>query len=252
MNMDIQKETSWLLKEKYSGEPSAKFYKDVERLKAGEPVAYVIGFSEFLGCRIDLSKKPLIPRVETEYWVGEAIKEINGGRVLDIFAGSGCIGIALLKNNKKVLCDISDFSEDCLKQIRINLKINKIDKKRYKVIRSDIFRSINKKYDFILANPPYIPKTRKNKLPKSVINFEPKQALFGGTDGLYFIRKFLKEARNYLQPASTEASARGPKIFMEFDSAQKKEIEKLIKKFGYKNLEFHRDQFGKWRWVAIS
>lgn len=227
--MDLQKEISWLLKEKYNGSPSEKFYKDVVRLKAGEPVDYVIGFAEFLGCKIDLSKRPLIPRVETEYWVREAIKEMKGRRILDMFAGSGCIGIAILRHVK-------------------NAKVDFADKHKYfnspNFIKSDIFSNIRGKYDYIFANPPYIPKTRKKKLPKSVVNFEPKQALFGGKNGLYFIKRFLCQARAHLN--------KNGKIFIEFDSPQKKEIEKLIKKFGYKNFQFHHDQFGKWRWVAIS
>jgi len=233
----MEKEIGWLLKEKYDNKPNKNFEKDVERLKAGEPVDYVIGFTEFLGCKIDLSKKPLIPRTETEFWVGEALKNVTAGKFLDIFSGSGCIGIAILHHVK-------------------NARVIFADKHQYfdspNFIKSDVFSNIRGRYDYIFANPPYIPKTRKNKIQKSVLKFEPKMALFGGGDGLFYIKKFLKDANKYLND--------GGVIFMEFDGStsspqalpQKKEIEKLIKKYKYKNYEFFKDQFGRWRYVKIA
>jgi len=247
--MNIEKEIGWLLKEKYNNNLPAgrqgqkQFKKDVKRLEAGEPVDYVIGFTEFLGCKINLSKKTLIPRPETEFWVEQELKNIKTGKVLDIFSGSGCIGIALLKNKQSLLCDFADKEKNAIAQIKINCKLNNIDKKRYKVIESDIFKNIKGKYDFIFANPPYIAITRKNKIQKSVLKYEPKQALFGGKDGLVLIEKFFKEAQKHL-------SERG-EIFMEFDYIQKKQIEKLLKKYKYNSWEFKKDQYGKWRWVVV-
>lgn len=249
----MQKEEQWLLKEKYQGKPCKNFYKDIKRLEKGEPLDYVIGFAEFLGCKIDLSKKPLIPRPETEFWVKQAIDEIKKSKikrtkVLDIFSGSGCVGIAVLANTQKVLCDFADSQNKCLKQTEINCQINKISKKRYKIIKSDVFSNIKNKYDFVLANPPYIPTTRKNKVGKSVLEYEPKQALFGGKDGLLYIKKFLSLAKKYLNPNG--------KIFMEFDYIQKKRIEKLLKQYGFNSpaggWQFYKDQYGKYRWVVIS
>jgi len=240
----MQKEIGWLLKEKYNNKVSEDFYKDVKLLEAGEPVDYVIGFTEFLGCKIDLSKRTLIPRPETEYWVGKEVGKIKGGKVLDIFSGSGCIGVSVLKSLPSLLCDFADNDKRAVEQIKINCKINNIDRKRYKIIQSDVFKKVKGKYDYIFANPPYIPTTRKNKIQKSVLKFEPKNALFGGKDGLFYIRKFLKYAQKHLNF--------GGKIFMEFDSIQKKEIEKLIREYRYGKYEFNKDQFGKWRWVSLS
>ena len=241
MKRDIEKETAWLLKEKYHHKPTEKFYSDVKRLKAGEPVDYVIGFTDFLGYRIDLSKKTLIPRPDTEFWVEQELKNIQKGTVLDIFSGSGCIGVSVLKHSKILLCDFADKDLNCVKQIKINLKLNKV---KGKVIQSNIFSNIKGKYDYIFANPPYIPKIKINKIQKSVLKFEPKLALFGGSDGLFFIRNFLKNAKNHLNNNGT--------IFMEFDSPQKPEIEKLIKKYKYSKFKFNKDQYNKWRWVSVT
>lgn len=244
----MQKEFAWLLKEKYNNKPTKFFYKDIERLKAGEPLDYVIGFTEFLGCKIDLSKRPLIPRPETEYWVEKAISELKNNkkslRILDIFTGSGCIGIAVLEHIKNAKCDFAEKDKICLEQIKISLKINKIKPDRYKIIKSDVFCSVQSKYDYIFANPPYVAKTRKNEIQKSVLKFEPEKALFGGKNGLFYIGKFLKDAKKHLNENG--------EMFMEFDWGQKKEIEKLIKKYNYKNCKFHKDQYRMWRWVDLT
>lgn len=254
---------NWLLKEKYHNRAVKNFYKDVERLKRGEPLDYVIGFTDFLGCKIDLSKKPLIPRQETEFWTEKAIEDIKkfsdlsslrslgqSLRILDIFAGSGCIGIAVLKNIKNSRVDFADVDKNNLKQIRINLKINKIKPGRGRVICSDVFKNIKGSYDYILANPPYIAKNRKNKIQKSVLKFEPNRALFGGGDGLFYIKKFLKDAKNHLRPAG--GGYPDGKIYMEFDHIQRREIGKLLKKFGYHDYKFNKDQYGKFRWVEVD
>src|SRR5512138_3415194 len=96
------REEEWLLKEKWNGEKSEGFFADCQRLRDGEPLAYVIGHTPFLNTIIYLDSKPLIPRVETEFWVEKAIMEIQDFsrgqtlgtvQVLDVCAGSGCIGV---------------------------------------------------------------------------------------------------------------------------------------------------------------
>ncbi|MDD5738549.1 MAG: peptide chain release factor N(5)-glutamine methyltransferase [Candidatus Pacebacteria bacterium] len=281
-NSNLKQEIVWLLNEKYGGKLTDKAKKDITRLRAGEPIDYIIGHKNFCGCKIDLRYKPLIPRDETEYWVQgnclpctgvlggapaeplknapENAKDTSIGkkiptRFLDIFAGSGCCGIAVLKNVANSHCDFVDINDNCLKQIRFNLKLNGIDKKRYRIIKSNIFEKLKGRacperakrvegYDVILANPPYIGLGEKSKVQESVLNFEPRIALFAKNNGLYFIEKFLKQARSYLAPEGV--------IYMEFGYNQKMDIEKLLKKFKYQNFEFHKDQFGKWRWVMVK
>ncbi len=216
-----------------------------------QPVEYLAGFSKFLNCKIDLSLKPMIPRPETEYWTKKAIEDINLSRaksrekinILDIFAGSGCIGIAILKNIKNIRADFAEINKNFLKQIKINLKLNKVNSKKHRIIQSDIFKNIKCRYNYIFANPPYVATTRENLVQKSVLNFEPHAAIFAGNDGLFYIRKFLKKAKNYLKKHG--------KIYLEFDYFQKKELEKILSQLGYKNFKFLKDQYKKWRYVIL-
>lgn len=252
MDKYSEKAREWVVKEKYGGvSPKNKrlITADLKRLERGEPVDYIIGYCRFLGCHIDLSQKPLIPRPETEWWMEKAVNKMKKSSTekrysfLDIFSGSGCIGIALLKNIDNCRVDFAETSEHFIKQIKINIALNKIRKNRYQVIKSDIFNKVEGKYDAIFANPPYISKIRYNNLPLSVYKFEPRRALMGGNDGLSLIKPFLKQAKEHLKENGL--------IYMEFDSPQKKSIELILKKYGYR-AEFLKDQYGKWRYCKIT
>jgi len=216
-----------------------------------QPIEYKKGYTNFAGCKIDLFIKPLIPRKETEFWVRKIVNSLKIENwkleisVLDMFAGSGCIGIAILKYIKNSHVTFAEINKNLTKQIKLNLKLNKINSKRYSVIRSDIFLSLkDQKFDYILANPPYISLKNKHLVQDSVYNYEPHLALFGGEDGLLYIRKFLKDARKYLKSNG--------KIYMEFDYLQKTDLEKLLKKLNYTNYKIYKDQFKKWRYVCIK
>lgn len=230
-----------------------------------KPIEYINGFTKFLNCRIDLSLKIFIPEPETAFWVKKAIKDIKSSRLpaqilrskiwagrsnnnfvycLDIFAGSGCIGIALLKHIKNSRVDFVDVDKKALQQIKINLTINKISPKRYQIIQSDIFQKVRSRYDYILTNPPYVALKRKHWVQNSVLNFEPAKAIFGGDDGLLFIRKFLRQAKRHLKKSG--------KIYFEFDHFHKKELEELLGQLNYKNFQFFKDQYHKWRWCVLS
>ena len=245
-----KKEIQWLLKEKYQGVMGAGTKNDIARIKRSEPIAYVIGFVDFLDCKIDLSQKPLIPRTETEFWVEKMISEMKSQqkvtaiKCLDIFSGSGCVGIAVLKHIPSSTVDFVDSNTKAIKQIDINCKLNSIPPSRWHVIKSDIFDQVTDSYDYIFANPPYISKNKKNEVQESVLLYEPIEALFGGKDGLLYIRKFLSEAKNHLNSNG--------KIWMEFGSTQKDSISKILCKEGFIKSKFYRDQFGKWRYVVTS
>jgi release factor glutamine methyltransferase len=203
--------------------------------------------------------------VETEYWTEKAIEDIKKNKkkkikYLDIFAGSGCIGIAVLKNTKNTTVDFADIKRKYLKQIKRNLELNKIPKLRYRIIRSNIFHNIEVglqydynifnrtkvgfSYDYILANPPYVSLKEMKMVQESVLNHEPRKALFAGSDGLKYIKKFLTDAKEYLNLEG--------KIYMEFGFDQKSAIEKIIKECHYGNYAFFKDQYDIWRYIIVS
>ena len=244
--MSAKRDLQFLLRDKYKGNWQKEFIKDAERIKKGEPLDFVIGWAPFLKCRIDLRYKPLIPRPETEYWAELAIKEIGkrkSAKVLDIFSGSGAIGIAVLKHLRTAKVDFGEYEPELTKQITYNLKLNKLAGRKSKVFKSDIFKNIKGKYDFILANPPYIPLARKSKVNSSVVKYEKPSSLWGGKDGLYFVRKFLAGAKTHLLP--------GGQIWMEFDAPEKEKVAAICHKLAYR-FEPRKDQYGKWRYGIIQ
>jgi release factor glutamine methyltransferase len=205
--------------------------------------------TNFLNCKIDLSEKVFEPRIETEFWVGKAIGQlpnctIGQLRVLDIFAGSGCIGIAVLKNIKNAKVDFADISNKTIEQIKVNSKLNKIPKKRYKIYKSNLFKSLkSKRYNIIFANPPYVALDRISEVQKEVLQKEPVAALFAGKDGMFWIKRFLKEVKNHLNKNGV--------VYMEFDPFQKEKIEQILEKEKIK-FKFRKDQFKKFRWLKAS
>ncbi len=240
---------------------------DIELLNKGVPVDYIIGYVEFLGCHIDLSYKPLIPRTETEYWVDVEIKNIIANlstksntlqsgkssseqiKILDIFSGSGCIGIAVYKRLSQagfnVHVTFSDISDNAIKQIKKNVEINKLPKGAYSIIKSNIFENVSGRFDYIFANPPYIAEVDK---VDETTKHEPQIALYSDDNGLKIIKQFLPRALTHLNDNGN--------IFMEFGHNQKKQIEKYLNSLSRKDLniqyEFKKDQFGKNRLIVIT
>ncbi len=206
---------------------------------------------KFNNIKIDTSKSVLFPRLETEYWAKKAISQIKTQKnissmpkILDIFAGTGCIGIFILKNLPNSNVDFLDISNQAIEQIKINLKLNNISNNRYQIIKSNIFEEIRgEKYDFIFANPPYVAISRIEEVDPSILKKEPHEALFAGQDGMIIIRKFLYQIKNHLKDKG--------EMFMEFDPSQKPEIEKILQKHNF-SFKFYKDQFNLFRWLKLK
>ncbi len=249
---DIQKQIEVIIRDKYDGTSPTQeeLAVDITRLMDGEPIDYVIGWKPFLNMKIDLSYKPLIPRVETEYWVDSALEDIKRRfgdstmRVLDLFCGSGCIGLAALSRLSNASVVFADSDERMGEQVARSATINGIDTLRFSFMTSDIFSNISGTYDVVFANPPYIPVSRKELLDASVVRFEPHSALFAEDGGLFFIKKFFMELPYYLSKEGV--------CFLEYDTGQEAAIEAFVQAHTPFTTEFFNDQYGKYRWGRIK
>lgn len=239
--MSIKKEDIDYLK-KYL--PSEKYESALKRLEEGEPIQYIIGNVDFYGNIINVNKDVLIPRFETELLVEKTIKIIKNKfnrkvDILDIGTGSGCIAITLDKLiNSKV--DAVDISKKALTIAKEN---NNINKTSVNLFVSDVFSNINKKYDVIISNPPYI--SYDEEIMDIVYNNEPHLALFAPDNGLYFYDKILKECKNYLNDNFL--------IAFEIGYKEGKSIQDLAYKYlNNINVNIEKDYSGKDRYIFIT
>ena len=177
------------------------FKKMLERRgNSSEPMAYILNKREFWNTDLFVNKDVLIPRPETELIV-DKLKEIfknHSPYVLDVGTGSGCIIISLLEELKKSKGVAIDISHMALRVARKNAKKNKTFK-RVNFQRKSIESFFNKKFDLIVSNPPYIPRSQLKNLMKDVKFFEPKLALDGGNDGLDVIKKVIYKSKRILK-----------------------------------------------------
>jgi len=207
----INQEIQWLLQEKYDGERSDAFFADCKRLALGEPLAYIIGFTPFIDCKIWLDSHPLIPRPETEFWTQQCIETIQSAntlslgfqdrslKILDLCAGSGCIGIAIAQAFPKARVEFSEIDIQHIPTISKNLAENNISLERTAIHHTSLFSGITGQFDYIVSNPPYIDE-QNSRAESAVVEHEPYLALFGGKDGMEAIEKIITTAPTYLAP----------------------------------------------------
>lgn len=202
-----------------------------DKINEGYPLQYAIGKWNFYGLDLLVDKRALIPRYETEILVDLIINDnSNNKKILDIGTGSGAISLALsknLKDTKIIGVDISKNAIDLANENKIKLNINNVEFKE-----SDIFSNIEEKFDIIVSNPPYINKEDFEKLDNKLY-YEPQNALYGGEDGLYFYKKIIKNAKNFLN--------KNGKIYLEIGYDQKDSISDLLEEYGYKQIKSYKD-----------
>ncbi len=248
MKITIEQEMKWLLQEKYNGQSGAEYEADCVRLKAGEPLAYLIGHLPFLNTTIWLDSHPLIPRPETEYWVNELItsfrkRKYSPKNILDLGAGSGCIGIALGKEFTSAAITFVELENRHSATLEKNCAFNKLEKNRYQIFVGDLFTPIldQPTFDLIVSNPPYIDASLK-RTATSVIKYEPPLALYGGSGGMAIIEKIIIEAPHWLNPHG--------ELWLEHEPEQTETITSLALNYGFR-CHTQTDQFGTLRYSQL-
>lgn len=212
----------------------------IERRKTGEPVQYIVSKADFYGLEFFVKKGVLIPRFDTENLVEKALSFAkDGDRILDVCTGSGCIILTLLnygKNLRGVGCDISDEALFVANENAKRLKSNAT------FIKSDLFENIEGEFDIIVSNPPYIETKVVESLENQVKDYEPKNALDGGGDGLDFYKRISKEAKAYLR--------KGGMLLFEIGYNQGETVPEILKNEGYSNITVTKDLGGNDRVVS--
>lgn len=205
-----------------------------------EPEAYQIGHVPFVGTTIWLDSRPLIPRTETEFWTERAIVEIQkctNPKVLDLFAGSGCVGVAVLEHVPHAHVTFGEREARHLPTITKNIRENGIDPTRARVVQTDVYSSVvGYHYNFILANPPYLSRARIGRVEGSVLVHEPEEALFAEDDGFSLIAATITGLPSHLAP--------GGQCWIEHEPEHAERLKAL-------GATTHKDQYGVERYSVI-
>ncbi len=222
------------------------YIKILERLKAGEPLQYVLGEASFFELTFRVNKNVLIPRPETEELVDWVIRSCNtrkGLQILDIGTGSGCIAVSLKKFIPEAVVTALDISEEALEVAGNNALLNEVD---VHFVQADILTfSTADKYDIIVSNPPYIGGSEKAEMHANVLDFEPHLALFVADERpLLFYEAIADFAKVSLRI--------GGLLFFEINARYGIETVQMLSSKGFTNIELKQDMQGNDRMIRAN
>ena len=236
-------------KEELTGEQEAEYKAFIEKRAQHIPLQHLTGVQEFMGYEFKVNENVLVPRMETEFLVEDAIDILRRVfapsyretgktiRVLDMCTGSGCIIISILKWMKKnevnmegIAVDISEKALEIAKENAEKLEASPV------FLQGDLFEPVEGKFELIISNPPYIRTADIEMLESEVKDHDPYLALNGEEDGLHFYRRIIKESTDYIIP--------GGWLLFEIGHDQGKEVYALMEENGYTNIEVRKDLSG--------
>ncbi len=222
-------------------EDAAGFENLLERRCQGEPVAYIIGVKEFWSLLFKVNREVLIPRPETEILVEEALQVVKDAawtvpRILEIGVGSGAVTVALAKELPEAMLTATDIAAGALALARENAR-------RHGVAEcidfrgGDLWMPVEGTFDLIVSNPPYIPAAEFSRLPRSVKDYEPRQALLAGAAGTAYHRAIIDGGVQHLK--------KGGWLLMELGEGQGAELTEILRQaVVYENIALRSDYGG--------
>jgi len=219
-----------------------KIEESLERRLSGEPLAYVLGEWEFYGIPLTVNENVMIPRVDTEVLAREVIgllkRKVWQTRVLDLCTGSGCLGLAIAANVPNCRIVMIDSSEKALAVCRQNMLKTNLSR-HITAMDIDILikpPAILGEFDVIVSNPPYIPSADIETLDESVKNYEPREALDGGEDGLDYYHAITGNWTKLLK--------RGGHMAFECGEGQSAAVRYIMKQNGFSDIKTYKDTLG--------
>ena len=222
-----------------SGEIERSLEGLLDRRRMGEPLAYILGSWEFYGLDLNVTPDVLIPRIDTEVLVRQALDTFTGvkndPRVLDLCCGSGCIGCAIGVNLPQSRIVMVDISDKALRVARSNVMKHTMGS-RTSCVKANALKPPPANlgtFDLIVSNPPYIKSMEVLTLDSSVRDFEPLGALDGGEDGYMFYRAIIKKWKSCLRKQGW--------LMFEVGEEQAQYVALQMKKAGFGNISIVKD-----------
>ena len=205
----------------------SKYISLIQKRSTNTPISYLTKSKDFWKSEFYVDNRVLIPRPDTEIIIEEVLSILKAKKInnfLEIGVGSGCIVLSILNEIKHLKATGIDISQKALEVCKINSKRLGLNS-RIKLYKSDIDKFDIGKYDLIVSNPPYICRSDLNNLMKDVIGYEPKNALNGGNDGVFEIRKVIKKSSKLLK--------KNGKLVLEIGHNQKDKVINMLKNNGF-------------------
>lgn len=221
-----------------------RFREMIKQRAAGKPVAYLVGFREFFSLSFEVTPDVLIPRPETEQLVLTVLDFLKGrdsAAILDIGTGSGAIAVTVSKHFPEARVTAVDVSTAALAVAQRNAVQHHVQG-QIEFLQSDLMSGLGteRRFDVIVSNPPYIGEIERSSLSRDVVEYEPSQALFSGSDGTEATYRIIDAAPRYLKPGGLLAIETSPII-------GDRCLEKLRSNSDFSKQQLLKDSFGNKR-----